>query len=681
MLTCFGMRSALPMSTVFHMHMVRLISLAATSFALLLACKPARGPSELGSTSTISASSDEPVASEARASKRRFVDIYLVSDPDSINHGCALEQRGALWCWGDDPALELDLRRATEHWMRASVVENLDPAVAVAGTENSTCVLLADGRLRCWGRRGLSGSFDWTTEFADVQTFAVEGVVVCIVAEGDVWCGALAEEPKWERLALEFETIGLALDGTDGWSIDRKGNVWEWDYFDMKKVPKVPPTQLVGVSEAKLLFPAWHDVEILRADGWVYRRGSGFSDEYKVRADITDVIDLALASKHGCAVTGDGKARCFGANGWAQLGDGSSTPREHVVDVEGITNAHGIAVLPWLSCALHDEDVSCWGTRLFGPDEQHVALRDAVKVVVDYGQTCATTSSGENLCWGYTWGVPFERDPGGIFASSRPQPLPFALGPLRELDSGCWQDELGVRVCGTMLGPDGEQVATVSTNFKLDSRDTGAIWSGGCVLRANTLECDDQAALPMPKLRRPSGMLRDGNVVCVIHAGGKVGCTERVRTGRTWAFTKLSEVPDLDSAHQLLGLHPSHYAALDRHGDVWTWRTGRDAQVGFVERLPLPMTGVTKIIRDREGLCGLTGAGELMCMDFRDDSINVRWTDVVDADGCWGHQCVVQRDGLLTCIGDNDYGQLGALPQTVMAQPMALAFENQAETP
>jgi hypothetical protein len=413
---------------------------------------------------------------------------------------------------------------------------------------------------------------------------------------------------------------------------------------------------------------------VLGADGRVFPPGY----ELEARSDIADAIDLAHAPHHGCVVTRDGRARCFGANGWAQLGDGTSTAREHVVDVDGITHANGIAVLPNLSCALQGRDISCWGTLASAPDEQHVALRNAVSVVVDPGQTCATTSSGENLCWGRMGHAPFESDPRGIFASSRPQPLPFKLGTLRELDSNCWQDELGVRVCGTMHEPDGKRVvamATMSTGFTQVSRDTDLIWSGRCVLLANALNCVGDEALALPELRQPSALSYDGGNVCVIHAGGKVGCAELVRNWRTWAFTKLAEVPDLDSARQLLDTGSNSYAALDRHGDVWVWFIRSEGRISSVERLPPPMTGITKIFVDSEGMCGLASSGEVLCLDWRDDSITVRWTDVVDADGCQEHQCVVQRDGLLTCTGANRFGQLGALPQTAIAQRTAIEFE------
>jgi alpha-tubulin suppressor-like RCC1 family protein len=409
---------------------------------------------------------------------------------------------------------------------------------------------------------------------------------------------------------------------------------------------------------------------VLGADGRVFPPGY----ELEARSDIADAIDLAHAPQHGCVVTRAGRARCFGGNGWAQLGDGTSTAREHVVDVDGITHAHGIAVLPSLSCALQGRDISCWGTLASGPDEQHVALRNAVSVVVDPGQTCATTSSGENLCWGRMGHAPFESDPRGIFASSRPQPLPFKLGTLRELDSNCWQDELGVRVCGTMHESDGEEVATVSMDFTEISRDTDLIWSGRCVLLGNALNCAGDAAVALPELRRPSALSYDGTRVCVIHAGGKVGCTQRGGIRRTQKFIKLAEVPDLDSARQLLGIGPNLYAALDRHGDVWVWRIRSEGQISSVERLPPPMTGITKIFVDREGMCALASSGEVLCLDSSDDSITVRWTDVVDADGCQEHQCVVQRDGLLTCTGDNRFGQLGALPQTAIAQRTAIEF-------
>jgi len=44
-------------------------------------------------------------------------------------------------------------------------------------------------------------------------------------------------------------------------------------------------------------------------------------------------VSLALGGDHSCALFGGDKVRCWGDNEFGQLGDGTTAPREHMVDV------------------------------------------------------------------------------------------------------------------------------------------------------------------------------------------------------------------------------------------------------------------------------------------------------------------------------------------------------------
>ena len=73
---------------------------------------------------------------------------------------------------------------------------------------------------------------------------------------------------------------------------------------------------------------------------------------------------------HSCAVTTGGAAKCWGRNGYGQLGDGTTTNHSTHVPVSGLTGVVAIAAGPYPSLALPSGDhvlqfVGIHG-RLFG---------------------------------------------------------------------------------------------------------------------------------------------------------------------------------------------------------------------------------------------------------------------------------------------------------------------------
>ena len=66
---------------------------------------------------------------------------------------------------------------------------------------------------------------------------------------------------------------------------------------------------------------------------------------------------------HTCFVTSGGAAKCFGSNGYGQLGDGTTTTATTPVAVVGLSS--GVASIhagDWHTCArLTTGKIKCWG--------------------------------------------------------------------------------------------------------------------------------------------------------------------------------------------------------------------------------------------------------------------------------------------------------------------------------
>jgi len=77
---------------------------------------------------------------------------------------------------------------------------------------------------------------------------------------------------------------------------------------------------------------------------------------------IEGAVEIAAAARHTCARLASGVVRCWGYNGFGQLGDGSDEERETPVDVSGIDDAVGLAVGVRHGCVLRRSGgVACWG--------------------------------------------------------------------------------------------------------------------------------------------------------------------------------------------------------------------------------------------------------------------------------------------------------------------------------
>ena len=129
--------------------------------------------------------------------------------------------------------------------------------------------------------------------------------------------------------------------------------------------------------------------------------------------DSAKATGLSVGDSFACAVRSDGSVRCWGDNGWGQLGPGagladSATP----VAVPGLKGVKAVAAGLGHACALkEDGTVACWGDNQVGQagaaDTTGVAPvgivpgLDNVKAISAGGATsCALLEDGHVKCWG-----------------------------------------------------------------------------------------------------------------------------------------------------------------------------------------------------------------------------------------------------------------------------------------
>jgi hypothetical protein len=126
-------------------------------------------------------------------------------------------------------------------------------------------------------------------------------------------------------------------------------------------------------------------------------------------APLTDAASISAGFNHTCVVTTAGGAKCWGPDGFGELGDRTTAQsRPSAVDVQGLGNVVSIAPGGALTCALLGTGgVKCWGARMTGAagsdlDPVDVPGLASGVVALDAGSSnaCVLTSSGGVKCWG-----------------------------------------------------------------------------------------------------------------------------------------------------------------------------------------------------------------------------------------------------------------------------------------
>ncbi len=374
----------------------------------------------------------------------------FVSLMASSYHTCGLASDGKAYCWGYDNKGQLG-ENADGDNLAENIPVLVDTSALTAGSQfvgfsagyEHTCGLASDGKAYCWGR----DDFGQLGENADGDNLD-ENIPVLVNTS------ALTAGSSFVSLtAANLHTCGLASDGKAYcWGQDGGGQLGENADGDNanENIPVLVDTSALTAGSHFVSLTAGQSHTCgLASDGKAYcwggdtfgqlgenADGDNLAENIPVLVDTSALtagssfVSLTAGDLHTCGLASDGKAYCWGYDGYGELGENADSDNANenipvLVDTSALTAGASFVSLEaegYHTCGLtSDGKAYCWGYDADGQlgenadadnaDENipvlvdtsaHAAksVADFVEIVAGQAHTCGLASDGKAYCWG-----------------------------------------------------------------------------------------------------------------------------------------------------------------------------------------------------------------------------------------------------------------------------------------
>lgn len=520
-------------------------------------------------------------------------------------HTCALLNDASLRCWGGNSTGAVGDGTTTDRTVPALVSNFANDATSISSGGGFTCASTRLGRSRCWGLNNYGQLGDGTTApyrsapvdtadlSTDVMATEVGDAFACsLLTPGTVRC--------WGKNAPGLIAVATTAQRAPVTVIDVAGTV----------------TALSGgVEHACVLTQAGRPYCWGQNSRWQLGDGTLIARQEPVMVDALaspSYIQLAQLGRISCAVTTTGGVQCWGDNRRGQVGDGTFEPlRGTAVDVVGLTSGIASVAPGWdHSCALTSlGGVKCWGANDYGQlgngsftshntPVDVIGLSSGVVAIASGSEhTCALTGSGGVKCWGYGGSL-------GAGGSANRNVPTDVIG----LTSGV--AGLGGGYCALMVtggvkcwGPNFHGgVGDGTTVFRYSPTDVTGLSNG-----VSAISSTGQNAC---------ALMTSGGVKCWGYNGsGQVG------DGTTINRYVPTDVVGLGSGIVAISVGVYSSCALTSQGGIKCWGNNAEGNLGDgtrTDRLtPVDVVGLTKGMSDVTGdACALTGLGSVQCWGY-----------------------------------------------------------------
>lgn len=534
------------------------------------------------------------------------------------SHTCAIAEDGSLWCWGDNNYNQLGVGNGGHAGLNRIAG---GPWAHVATATTHTCAIAADTTLWCWGDNSYGELGDDTT------------------------AGRSTPAPVSSAARDRWRSVSLGVSHTCGIRDDDSLWCFGQAYYGALADPNLPSSAAQSVPN-------------------------------RARGSWTKV---AAGNLHTCAISGEGRLRCWGYNASGELGDGTTSGSAIGVDVGG-------AAARW------------------------------VDLVAGADHNCAVRTSGELYCWGDNTHGQIPNPDVGEIAST-----PVAIAPRL----AAWTGAHGLGLTHSCLIDAEQRLACVGGNsagqlgrgsgphprpVKLDGEwvDVASAEAFTCALDANRdAYCwgnSSYAALGdgTQRSRQVPTMIAEPGPWDSISAGGNAACAKRGTARWCWGQNANQQLgypggggvlylpKMLDDDHFPQAMR-AHLCSI-RGGSMWCWGAGGRGQLGFGDTaskalptlLASPSGAWTHVGVGNQHTCAATTTA-VFCWGYNEyGQVGNNTSGDLDMptrilDGAYeaiavGYEsaCAI-REGAASCWGFGGYGSLGTGALISEHAPRAIA--------
>lgn len=320
----------------------------------------------------------------------------------------------------------------------------LGGVVALSLAEDASCATMRDGTTTCWGRvapvftegqvshkgrpRARRVNVPCGGATCEGSTLSLGEDGYCVRSrEGKLVCAPRGAGAAFPR--AELDHVSSVAMGAHGACALREGSLWCFASVGETPSPFTPiPTRIEGAPSDldRLTFGGDRICVLTRAGVVACAATEGIAPGALVFRTLelgSVAVSVSAGSRHACAVTREGRVRCWGTNEHGELGLG---PRDAGVaaDVSESPDPRDVQGLPELAtqvvaegsrtCAMSNAGhVYCWGNLAEcgprcqdrSPHPQRVpvqvpGLEDVVEVSLGRDHGCARKRDGDVACWG-----------------------------------------------------------------------------------------------------------------------------------------------------------------------------------------------------------------------------------------------------------------------------------------
>ena len=325
---------------------------------------------------------------------------FLPQISSSGNHTCVALSSDNIKCWGNNEAGQLGNGEASATPVHSAVsVVGLTDVVKIYTGGLTTCALLKDNSIKCWGF-----AYPENSTYYHYYTYPVPLLGFNNIK--DVSIG-------WQHICVLTND-----DMVKCWGYNQEGELGDGSN-DYKKEP-VLVKGLAGV--VSLSSGYWHSCVLLKdktvecwGDNTFGQLGNGTTTSSNIPVvveDLSDVKAISAGGWHTCALLNNGMVKCWGRNYAGELGDGTTNDKLTPVLVKGLDGDNVVKVVAggFRSCVLlNDSTIKCWGEG-YSADGRTVDFAYQAKTVVGLNNvqdiavgnqhTCVLLADNSVKCWG-----------------------------------------------------------------------------------------------------------------------------------------------------------------------------------------------------------------------------------------------------------------------------------------